>query len=120
VIEVATTPRRAMSPMRRLKIWEEHKGICILCGLKIDGVREPWIIEHKRALVLGGTDTDDNCGPAHETCRRTKDKADVADGARAKRRKAKMLGIRKASTFPKPPPGFKFSWKTGRLEKETA
>ncbi len=117
MIEVATTPRKAMSPMRRLRIWEANKGICILCELKIDGVREKWIVEHRRALVLGGEDTDDNCGPAHETCRRVKDKGDVADGARAKRRKAKMLGIKKRSGFPKAPPGYKFSWKSGRMEK---
>lgn len=97
--DVGTTPRRPMSPMRRLRIWEAHQGVCILCETKIDGVREKWIVEHKRALVLGGADDDANCGPAHETCRRVKDKADVADGARAKRRKAKALGIRKAPAF---------------------
>jgi len=98
--DVGTTKRGSMGVMRRLRIWEEHKGVCILCGLKIDGIREKWIIEHKRALVLGGEDTDENCGPAHEDCRRAKDKKDVHDGAKAKRRKAKMLGIRKRSTFP--------------------
>lgn len=114
MIEVATTPRKPMGQMRRLRIWEAERGICCLCGLKIDGVREKWIIEHKRALVLGGEDTDDNCGPAHETCRRQKDKGDVADGARAKRRKAKMLGIKKPSGFRKPPPGYN-PW-TRRIE----
>lgn len=117
--DVGTTPRKAMSPMRRLRIWEANKGICILCELKIDGVREKWIVEHRRALVLGGEDTDENCGPAHETCRRTKDKVDVADGARAKRRKAKLLGIKGPSSFRKPPPGFKHNWRTGRMEKTT-
>jgi len=113
--DVGTTRRKAMSPARRLRIWEAHGGICILCEAKIDGVREKWIIEHKRALVLGGADDDDNCGPAHETCRRVKDKVDVADGAQAKRRKARHLGIRKASTFPKPPPGYNY-W-TRRVER---
>lgn len=104
--DIGTTPRKAMGQMRRLRIWEAHKGVCILCGQKIDGVREKWIVEHVQALVLGGSDTDDNCGPAHETCRRVKDKADVADGARAKRRKARHLGIKKPSTWRKPPPGY--------------
>lgn len=107
--EVATTPRRTMPPARRLKIWERHKGVCILCKEKIDGVREPWTIEHIRALGLGGEDTDDNCGPAHEGCRRKKDKGDVAAIARAKRRKAKHLGIRQSRN---PMPGSKASkWK---------
>lgn len=115
--DVPTTPRKAMSPTRRLRIWEDGKGICILCGLKIDGVRAPWIVEHKRALGLGGEDTDENCGPAHEICRRQKDKQDVADIARAKRRKARHLGIKKRSTFPKPPPGYEYVWATRRYEK---
>lgn len=37
--DVATTPRRSMSKMRRLRIWEAHNGVCVLCYLKIDGVR---------------------------------------------------------------------------------
>ena len=84
--DVGTTPRKPMPGMRRLKIFEAAGGICCLCDLKIR-VGKKWIVEHKIALVLGGADTDENCGPAHEDCRRIKDKVDVADGARAKRRK---------------------------------
>lgn len=99
--DVGTTPRKPMSPMRKLRIFEAHGGICILCGLKIHGGRgEKWIVEHVRALVLGGEDTDANCGPAHETCRRVKDKADIASASKAKRMKAKHLGIKRRSTFP--------------------
>jgi 5-methylcytosine-specific restriction protein A len=99
VTDVPTTPRRAMSQTRRLRIWEAAKGICILCGLKIDGVREAWIVEHKIALGLGGEDTDGNCGPAHEDCRRQKDKVDVPMIAKAKRMKARHLGIKKRSAW---------------------
>ena len=112
--DVGTTPRKPMSQMRRLRIWEAHKGVCILCKRKIDGVREPWIIEHVRALVLGGADSDENCGPAHEDCRRVKDKVDVAAGAKAKRMKARHIGIKKPSRFPKPPAGSRWDWKLGR------
>lgn len=115
--DVATTRRRAMSPMRRLRIWEANGGRCILCSKKIDGVREPWTIEHLRALGLGGDDSDENCGPAHERCRREKDKNDVNAIARAKRRKAKHIGIKKASSFRKPA-GMKFDWKRGRYIRE--
>ncbi len=115
--DVSTTTRRPMSPMRRLRIWEANHGVCILCDTKIDGVRERWIIEHKRALGLGGEDTDDNCGPAHEDCRRAKDKIDVADIARAKRRKAKHLGIKKPRSFRRPP-GARFDWSRGRYIRE--
>ncbi len=98
--DVPTTPRKPMPEMRRLRIWEAHAGVCVICKTKIDGVREKWTIEHLRALVLGGEDIDDNCGPAHEHCRREKDKQDLADGARAKRRKARHLGIKKPTGRP--------------------
>jgi 5-methylcytosine-specific restriction protein A len=100
VTDVPTTPRKPMSRMRRLRIFERDKGVCCLCSEKIDGVREPWTIEHKIALALGGEDADENCGPAHESCRRAKDKVDVPMIAKAKRMKARHLGIRKRSSFP--------------------
>lgn len=94
--DVGTTKRRSMSPARRLRIWEAHGGVCCLCKTQIDGVRETWTVEHLRALGLGGEDDDKNCAPAHETCRRQKDKVDVKSIAKAKRVKAKHLGISKA------------------------
>lgn len=116
--DVGTTARKSMSPARRLRIWEAAKGVCIICEQPIDGVREKWIVEHRIALVLGGPDTDDNCGPAHETCRRDKDKLDVTAGAKAKRIKSRHIGIKKPSSFPKKPAGFRYDWKAGRLVKE--
>lgn len=103
--DVGTTKRRAMTPARRLRIFEAHKGICVLCNNRIDGVREPWIVEHLTCLGLGGADEDKNCGPAHETCRRDKDKLDVAAIAKAKRIKQRHVGI-KAKTQPIRSAGF--------------
>jgi 5-methylcytosine-specific restriction protein A len=104
--DVPTTPRKPMPEMRRLRIWERHGGVCVLCGLKIDGTKGKWTIEHLRALGLGGEDTDENCGPAHEDCRRAKDKIDVPAIAKAKRMKARHLGIKRSS---RPIPGSKAS-----------
>lgn len=92
--DVGTTKRKAMTPARRLRIWEAHKGICCLCSMPINGTREPWIIEHLTCLGLGGADEDKNCAPAHEACRRDKDKLDVAAIAKAKRNKQRHLGIK--------------------------
>lgn len=116
--DVGTTPRKPMSPARRLRIWEAHHGRCIICKRKIDGVREAWTVEHDRALGLGGPDEDENCGPAHEDCRREKDKADVSKIAKAKRIKIRHLGIKKPSTFRKPPPGYAWDFKRGGVRKE--
>lgn len=100
--DVGTTRRRTMTEARRLKAWEAYKGVCVLCKQPIDGVRDKWIVEHMRALGLGGPDTDDNCGPAHEACRRIKDKDDVSRIAAAKRAKIKHLGIKTAPKRPIP------------------
>lgn len=117
--DVGTTPRRAMSPTRRLRIWEAHAGVCILCKEKIDGTRERWIIEHAVALALGGEDTDANCGPAHAACAdRKTHQEDMPRIAKAKRQKMKALGIRKPSRFPKPAPGTRFDWGLGRYVRE--
>lgn len=105
--DVGSTKRKPMTPARRLRIFEAHGGKCCLCDNKIDGVREPWTIEHLIALGLGGADEDRNCAPAHEACRRDKDKLDVRAIAKAKRVKQRHLGIKapkqtiKSAPFPK-------------------
>src|SRR5215218_9759166 len=83
--DVGTTRRRSLSGRRRLQAWERTGGTCVVCGQRIDGVRERWIVEHIRALELGGADDLNNMGPAHELCGRTKTREDHARTARAKR-----------------------------------
>lgn len=95
-IDVPTTSRRKMTPTRALRIWEAHGGVCVTCRQPIDGVREPWFVEHIRALSLGGEDTDTNCGPAHLACKAAKDADDQARTAEAKREKRVHLGISRA------------------------
>ena len=110
--DVGTTKRKHMTPRMRLKIWENHKGMCALCGGKIDGVRQRWIVEHMRALELGGEDSESNMAPVHEACAIAKTvgkNGDHARAAKAKRVKTKHLGIKKNKN---PLPGSKGSkWK---------
>lgn len=117
--DVGTTKRGSMSPQRRLRIWEAHGGQCVICGAPIDGTKEKWIVEHVRSLGLGGADKDANCGPAHATCADVKTKDDMQRITKAKRVKAKSIGIKKQSSFQKRD-GYKFNWKTGRYEKVLA
>ena len=100
--DVCTTMRGSMSEARRIRIWEARRGMCCLCGEKIDGVREKWTVEHLRALGLGGEGVDWNCAPAHEHCRRGKDKDDVGRIPKAKRQKANHIGIKKPQRRPLP------------------
>lgn len=90
--DVGTTPRGSLSAKRRLQAWERTGGICVVCERRIDGVRERWIVEHMRALELGGADELDNMGPAHEACGRSKTLDDHARTALAKRQKLRHLG----------------------------
>jgi hypothetical protein len=93
--ELGTTQRSRLSPRVRLAIWERAKGICVLCDRRIDGVRERWIIEHIRALELGGQDEPDNMGPAHAACAQSKTRDDHRRAAKAKRQKIQHLGAAK-------------------------
>jgi hypothetical protein len=86
-----------MTQTRALQAWERHKGICVLCNVLIDGVRDDWYVEHIRALELGGKDEDENLGPAHYACKPGKNAADHSAAAQAKRQKAHHLGIKDPS-----------------------
>lgn len=92
--DVRTTSRRSLSGHLRLKAWERTGGICVVCDRPIDGVRDRWIVEHIRALELGGEDELSNMGPAHEECARDKTRKDHAATAQAKRRKIRHLGAK--------------------------
>lgn len=111
-VEVATTERKKLTPTQRLKIWERDRGVCCLCGGKIDGAREKWIVEHLRALELGGADDPSNMGVAHAGCADAKThgpNGDHARAAKAKRVKRKALGIEKSKS---PLPGSRATrWK---------
>ena len=88
--------RHKLTTRQRLAIWEKAKGICVLCNRRIDGLRERWIIEHIRALEIGGLDEPANMGPAHETCERRKTQDDHRRTAKAKRQKIHRLGAARA------------------------
>ena len=113
------TKRASLSPMRKLRIFEAAGSRCHICGLKIQG---KWDVEHVIPLALGGADDETNMAPAHKACHAPKTAEDVAAIARAKRRKARHLGIRKRSSFPKAPPNSHWDWKLGRrvFDKEQA
>lgn len=104
--DLGTTKRKHFSPRQRLKIWEEHKGICCICGEKIDGTQEKWIIEHIRPLGLSGTNDPSNIGPAHSKCAQNKTSSDSSRIAKAKRQKQKHIGIKKPS-----------QWRYGNLKR---
>lgn len=104
--DVGTTRRGSLSNRRRLQAWERTGGTCVVCDCRIDGVRDRWIVEHIRALELGGLDEIQNLGPAHEACGREKTRGDHARAAEAKRQKLRHLG---AAASIRPMPGSRTS-----------
>jgi 5-methylcytosine-specific restriction endonuclease McrA len=96
---------RRMSTTRRLRIFEAAKGICHICGVKIDGVREAWDAEHVIPYALTRDDSDKNLRPAHERCHRgvgSKTSDDVRVIAKAKRVSAAYVGAKAKSRNPLP------------------
>ena len=73
------TPRRSMTPARRMRIFAAHGGVCGFCHEEIDPC-EAYEIDHAIPLALGGSDTSggpdgddgENCYPLHERCHRIK------------------------------------------------
>ena len=114
--DVGTTKRKPLTPTQRLKLFEDHKGICALCGLKIRP-GEKFIDEHLRALGLGGGNDLENRAPVHVACAAAKtQQEDIPRIAKAKRAKMAALGIRR--DMPKiQSRGFVKYEKPGRVEK---
>lgn len=74
---VEQTKRPAMSKSRRLRIWEREKGICYICGKKVQA-NEKWDAEHVRAWELYKDDSDENIRVAHkEKCHKEKTDSDL-------------------------------------------
>ena len=84
--------RRTWTPRRKLAVFETFEGRCHLCGLKIDGTREPWQLEHLIPLAMGGADDETNVAPAHVDCHARKTTKDRAQIAKANRVRAKHNG----------------------------
>jgi len=72
-------------------------------------------------IILDANSKDnslENCAAVCVKCHKWKSaKHDTPLAAKTQRQQDKASGIRKASGFPKPPAGFKYSWKTKRMEK---
>lgn len=88
------TPRKGFTPLQRLKIFEAAKGICHICSRKIQ-IGEPWDVEHRRPLSMGGTNDPANLAPAHLKCHGVKSSKETTDRAKCDRVRANFIGARK-------------------------
>ena len=92
--DLGTTLRKPLTPRQRLKLYEDHKGLCKICGLKIHS-GEKWVDEHLRALGLAGQNDLDNRAPVHVRCAEIKTQTeDMPRIVKAKAQKRAALGIK--------------------------
>lgn len=101
----------------RRRVFDRENGICHLTGSKIDPVRDQWDLDHRQALILGGEHRESNLFPALREPHRRKTAAEMKVKSKIANTRNKHLGIKKPSTFPKKPHGFKYDWSTGRYER---
>ncbi len=96
-----STPRRSLSTRERVRLFELHNGDCHICKGKIFA-GQVWDVEHVIPLCWGGADDDANRKPAHRRCHKEKTPEDVHLLAKAKRRRAKHIGIKPHTSRPIP------------------
>jgi hypothetical protein len=91
------TNRRYLSRLARVRIFDRHRGICAICGLKIHAERgEKWEADHVKSLWLGGRDDEFNLAPVHaEPCHRDKSADENTDRSKSNRLRQNFLGIPK-------------------------
>jgi 5-methylcytosine-specific restriction protein A len=96
------TTRKRLSTKDRVRIFELAKGVCHLCDGKIT-TGQSWEVSHAVPLEMGGADEIQNMFPAHKACHAAQTaKIDIPMIAKAKRRQARHLGIKKHTSRPMP------------------
>jgi 5-methylcytosine-specific restriction protein A len=90
--------RKPLTRNQRAKMHDENGSTCCIC-LEPIPAGEPFIDEHIIPLALGGTNDMSNRGPAHVGCAKKKTQRDLQLIAKAKRVRARHLGIKKKSSF---------------------
>ena len=91
--EVPTDTRRAMTPVRKSRIWIAWDGRCWFCNQPVDLVGPGVVYDHIGTLWITGSDADADIAPIHaEPCNRVKTAADLTRIAKTKRQKAKNDG----------------------------
>jgi 5-methylcytosine-specific restriction enzyme A len=105
--------RREFSAKVKVAAFERAKGRCERCTARLVVGKIEY--DHVIADALGGEPTLENCAVLCSACHGIKTPADTTKAAKVKRTTRKLVaGIRKRSSFPKPPPGSRWDWKTGR------
>lgn len=94
---VSATPRGAMTPARRRRIWEAAGRKCFMCSKPVP---ESWtVLDHEIQLWMGGSDDDANLRPLCPSCDKLKTAADATKRAKVKRIIRREAGEKKPTTL---------------------
>ncbi|MFD0987414.1 HNH endonuclease [Methyloligella solikamskensis] len=84
--------RKRLSAKQRIAVFNNAKGICHICGGRVNEYREAWDVEHEIPLALGGLDEESNWRLAHRKCHRSKTSSDMSAIAKSHRVYNRMIG----------------------------
>lgn len=86
--------RKRISAKMRVEIFERHKGVCHMCGLRVVA-GQVWEVSHEIPLECGGADDETNWKVAHRSCHRHHTATvDIPTIAKVKRIRQKHLGAK--------------------------
>ena len=108
-------PRRALTKLQRVRVFDGNSGRCHLCGLPIK-VGEAWQADHVIARWKQGQDSIGNYRPAHISCHAEKSAAETTQRAKADAVRARHLGAKPAPPRPLQGAGFRRSEKALRRQ----
>ena len=111
--------RREFPAKVKVAAFERAKGHCERCTTRLVVGKIQY--DHVIADALGGEPTLENSAVLCASCHGEKTPSDTTAAAKVKRTTRQLVaGIKKRSTWPKPPPGYKYDWKRRGLVKEAA
>lgn len=97
---IGKTDDTKVPPHVRVRVFKTFGGICQECTLVIEEKR--WICDHRIAIINGGENRENNLGPIHETCDKTKTAADKAEKSKVYHKTAKDIGVKLRKGRPMP------------------
>src|SRR5688572_29270196 len=98
---IETPKRKSLSAKDREKIFAREHGVCHLCKVTIDPVREKWQADHVIAREFTGKDDLEEFKPAHVSCHKGKTKDDVMMIRKAQRIRRKHMGAKPQKPEPR-------------------
>ena len=106
---IGATPDTPVPPRVRLRVFRRFGGICQgPCHRKIKPT-DKWILEHEKAIILGGENRESNLSIRCDWCAKQKTAIEVEAKAITDKIAKRHVGIKPKSKFPNARSG---KWKT--------